>query len=334
MKFSIIIPIYGVEPYLVHCLESVACQTYKDIEVIMVDDGSKDNCPAICDAYVNKDDRFKVIHKINGGLVSARQAGAKVATGDYVVCLDGDDWIGPNYISSFAEEALKNNPDTIICGSTYVFSKKKEIHKSTLETGFYVRDRIERVIFPQLIMTKNGTGLNATVWAKAYKTSLYKRIQLSIDPSIKMGEDRACSLPIIYHSNSLAVIDCCEYYYRSVESSMTHNLKPRYKWGPRLLHVHLWDLIDTNNKDFCQQIYRGTTKGVFSVAISLFYAPGSYLEHKLSIIDLLKDKIYAESINNVSFSGPARIMSFTLKYKLIPVLWICSVLKRIRMKFQ
>lgn len=334
MKFSIIIPIYGVEPYIVQCLESISHQTYRDIEVIMVDDGSKDKCPVICDDYVSKDDRFKVVHKLNGGLVSARQAGAKIATGEYIICVDGDDWIGPNYIKSFAEEAEKNNPDTIICGSTYVYSGREVIHKPNLEVGFYVRDRIEQVIFPQLIRTKKGTGLNATVWAKAFKTSLYIKNQLSINPSIKMGEDRACSLPIIYQSNSLSVIDCCEYCYRSVDSSMTHILKPLYKWGPRLLHEHLWNSIDVNKFDFSQQIYRGTTQGVFNVAISLFYAPGGYRRHRLSIKKLLNDEIYTESIKNASFSGSlsARIMSLTLKYKLVPILWLCSILKLIRRK--
>ena len=100
-RYSIIVPIYKIEQYITQCIESIIHQTYKNIEIILVDDGSDDNCPVICDEYALKDDRIKVIHKENGGLVSARKAGALEATGDYICCVDGDDYIAENYIEEF-----------------------------------------------------------------------------------------------------------------------------------------------------------------------------------------------------------------------------------------
>ena len=91
MLFSVIVPIYNIEKYLKRCIDSVLAQSFGDFELILVDDGSPDNCPAICDEYAAKDERIKVIHKENGGLVSARQEGIKIASGDYVFHLDGDD---------------------------------------------------------------------------------------------------------------------------------------------------------------------------------------------------------------------------------------------------
>lgn len=116
--FSIIVPIYGVEKYLRNCLNSILNQTFHDYEVILVDDGSKDDSPKICDEFVSIDFRFKVIHKTNGGLVSARQAGVHLAKGKFIVCVDGDDWIGLNYLKSFAEIIIKHKPDVIVCGRT------------------------------------------------------------------------------------------------------------------------------------------------------------------------------------------------------------------------
>ena len=100
MLFSVIVPIYNVQKYLKRCIESVLSQTFSDYELILVDDGSLDECPTICDEYAKTNEKIKVIHKQNGGLVSARQAGIRVATGDYVFHLDGDDAVLPDALES------------------------------------------------------------------------------------------------------------------------------------------------------------------------------------------------------------------------------------------
>lgn len=113
MKISVIIPIFNVEKYLQKCVDSVLCQTYKNLEIILVDDGSPDKCPTICDNYVKIDNRIKVIHKQNGGLSDARNLGIEVATGEYIICLDSDDWwIGDNAIED-AVALLSQNPDIL-----------------------------------------------------------------------------------------------------------------------------------------------------------------------------------------------------------------------------
>ena len=116
IKTSIIVPIYGIEDYLPQCIDSILGQTYTNIEIILVDDGAKDNCPAICDGYATKDDRIIVIHKPNGGLVSARKAGIGKATGDYICNVDGDDWIHPDYVKSFVEIIEQYAPDIVCSG--------------------------------------------------------------------------------------------------------------------------------------------------------------------------------------------------------------------------
>ena len=124
IKISIVIPVYNVEKYLQECVDSVVKQSYKNIEIILVDDGSKDNSPKLCDELAKTDDRIKVIHKENGGLSSARNAGMKVITGDYFVFLDSDDyWTDLDFLKKIVNDKLIMNPDIIIFG----YSKDKKL---------------------------------------------------------------------------------------------------------------------------------------------------------------------------------------------------------------
>ena len=113
MLFSVIVPIYKIEKYLPRCIDSVLAQSFDDYELILVDDGSPDHCPEICDAYAQKDARIKVIHKLNGGLVSARQAGITQAVGDYVFHLDGDDAICDDALESAYQIIREMHPDIV-----------------------------------------------------------------------------------------------------------------------------------------------------------------------------------------------------------------------------
>ena len=113
-KVSIVVPIYNVEKYLEQCIDSIINQTLKEIEIILVDDGSPDNCPQICDDYVKKDSRIKVVHKTNGGLSSARNAGIEIATGDYIGFVDSDDYIELDMYEKMYNIAIENNVDFVM----------------------------------------------------------------------------------------------------------------------------------------------------------------------------------------------------------------------------
>ncbi|MDE6526825.1 MAG: glycosyltransferase, partial [Muribaculaceae bacterium] len=112
-KLSVIVPVYKVEDFLPKCIDSILNQTYRNIEVILVDDGSPDNCPAICDKYARKDHRINVIHKTNGGLCSARNAGLDAASGDYVTFVDSDDWIEHDAYKPLISYCIENQLDII-----------------------------------------------------------------------------------------------------------------------------------------------------------------------------------------------------------------------------
>ena len=156
MFFSVIVPIYNIEKYLSRCIDSVLSQTFADFELILVDDGSPDNCPKICDEYAKKDPRIKVVHKENGGLVSARQAGLSIADGDYIFNLDGDDAITPDALIS-AYQIIKDTKADMVSFSYRIYTNDKlgEVVEDLAEEGLYDKKRLEKEIYPNLLSNKN-----------------------------------------------------------------------------------------------------------------------------------------------------------------------------------
>lgn len=271
--FSVIVPVYGVKDFISQCIESVLTQTFSDFELILVDDGSKDGSGDICDEYAKKDNRIKVVHKENGGLVSARKAGAKEAFGEYIVCLDGDDFLGKKYLEYFAETINKTSADIVMDGcvwwvneSKYTVAKVSDgFYGVTLKEGFYDRTRMEKELFPDLIENKKSKSIQNSVWGKAFKRELYVPIQLSVSDHVHMGEDTCVVKPCIARANSFAVNGNAEYFYRQIESSMTRNTKS-YKWEvPEIISRHLEKQISVSEFDFQQQVYRNCVHLLFNV---------------------------------------------------------------------
>ena len=130
---SVILPIYNVEKYLEKCLKSVINQTYKNLEIILVDDGSKDNSPQICDEYAVKDKRIVVIHKSNGGLSDARNAGIEIAKGKYIALIDSDDYVEKDYVQFLYQLIKENNAEMSICSHTVLYTNRTRIEKETGE---------------------------------------------------------------------------------------------------------------------------------------------------------------------------------------------------------
>ena len=171
--YSIIVPIYGVEKYLDKCVQSLIRQKYKNIEIILVDDGSKDNAPRMCDEYSLLDNRIQVIHKSNGGLVSARKAGAEIAKGEYILCVDGDDWVSYDYVSQFDKIVLQFQPDLICCAYYQSSDEGNKQVSFSLDSGYYNQDRIRDKIFPIAIEGGDGSIFPPQLWAKCFKKEIY-----------------------------------------------------------------------------------------------------------------------------------------------------------------
>ncbi len=329
MLFSVVVPIYNVEAYLHQCIESVLSQTYDDFELILVDDGSPDNSPAICDAYAKQDARIKVIHKENGGLVSARIAGAKEANGEYICCLDGDDWLHPSHLEKLEKVISETKPDVVCFGNYKAYEDREVVCKFPFRPGYYTKQDMENTFYSYLIQKENATYFPVSIWNKAFKRSLYVGEQLSIDPVIKIGEDGACTLPIVYKANSMYVLEDCLYYYRQNAASMTKNRKA-FNWnGPKLIAEHLHNRINLDDYDFRAQWHRKTVHELFLVVVSQFYRKESYFAITKDIRAHLKDPIYAEAIAKAKFKGfKGKMALLALKYRLMLLMKLWSRLDK------
>lgn len=203
-KISVIVPVYKVEPYLDKCVSSIVNQTYTNLEIILVDDGSPDNCPAMCEAWAEKDSRIRVIHKTNGGLSDARNAGMTVATGELMAFVDSDDWIAPDMYEYLYQRLTEDNSDIAACGVQMVWEDKKLCRMLT-RAGSCVLNQEEamRAIIEE-------SWLKQPVWYKLYKTDLIWDILFPIG---KCHEDVFWSYQAVGSAKKVSVSDHVGYYY-------------------------------------------------------------------------------------------------------------------------
>ena len=328
MKFSIIVPIYNVEKYLGECIESLINQTYTNFEVILVDDGSLDNSPKICDEYAKKDNRIRVIHKENGGVTCARKVGANNAIGDYIVCVDADDWVEDTYLEEFVKAIEIDNSEVICCEYCTDNGETKIYKPMSFRDGLYKREDIKKEIFPILIEDVDCRYFPNSVAVKAVKREFFVKYQNLVDEGIRIGEDAAVIKPCIYEANSLYIIKKPLYYYRYNPSSATKG-KKAFNWQePKLRGQHFEKTIDMNEFDFREQNYRMVVHALFNVAESQFNRKEKYSVIAKEIKENLKDEYYRNAIKNCKFKGiKGTLALFALKYKAI---WLIKIFNYIK----
>lgn len=250
-KISIIIPIYNVREYLTKCIESVINQTYQDIEIICVDDGSTDGSYEICEYYKKKDSRIKVVHKINEGIVSARQMGLKIANGEYVGFVDGDDWIDEKMYESMIRTMEKSNVDMVETGvidSYNTFTEKERKYK--LKEGIYKSEKFKKNILNNLIYDGkfyNYGVVSVYLWNKLFKRKYIMECFMKLDYKQSMFEDFVSVYPYLIKHQSIAIINKAFYHYRVVNNSTKRrNLKNANE--VLLLHVKTMKQCINNSK--------------------------------------------------------------------------------------
>lgn len=222
---SIIVPIYNVEKYLKQCLDSILSQTYDDYEIILVDDGATDDCPKICDEYALSNSKIRVIHKQNGGLVSAWMAGVNVCKGEYICFIDSDDFIGKDYLSKLYNALINNNADlsAMSCIRYYNEVTNNKWRINTLEQGTYrIADYRDRIIcdygnFNRIVSNSR--------WGKLIKTDLVKKAMVSCTEQISYGEDQQLTIGILVRANNVAIVDDYDYFYRYNPNSIVNSYR-------------------------------------------------------------------------------------------------------------
>ena len=211
---SIIIPIYDVERFLDRCIQSVLKQTYTNIEIILVDDGSHDNCPQMCDKYALNDKRIKVIHKKNGGLSSARNAGLKIATGEWIGFVDSDDWIEPNTYEEAITAALENTVDVVQWNLIPFDDTHEKQIQYLYESGIY---KIKELNTMHWILN--------TAYTKLYAKYLFDEYQFQYPDGVSIIEDICVSYRVFCKISKLYFINKTFYHYYHRTDSILHTIK-------------------------------------------------------------------------------------------------------------
>lgn len=222
---SVIVPVYNVEKYLHRCVESIRNQVYRNLEIILVDDGSQDQSPGICDEFAAQDERIKVIHRENGGQGLARNSALDIATGAYVVFIDSDDWISPEHIQSLYDGLKRCSADVAIGSYTAVGSdQSQKVCRTSLQERIYEgRDITQKLVLPLFGADENfhsDVQVNASSSMSLYSMKLIAEHGIRyLNVRQVVGEDLFFNLDIYYRAKKIVVIDEVGYYYFENECS-------------------------------------------------------------------------------------------------------------------
>lgn len=220
IKITIVVPVYNVEDYIKECLDSLIEQTYDNIEIILVDDGSTDSSGIICDEYSERDQRIRVVHKRNGGLVSARKAGIMLASGEYTAYVDSDDWIEREAYEKLVKILELYHPDMIAFGFKKEYLNFSVERKELLNEGFYnKKDFVDEAKHHIANCHFYCPIVHASVCCKIFKTNLLKVHQMNVNTEIHIGEDMAVTFPYILSIKNLYIKKECIYHYRVRKTS-------------------------------------------------------------------------------------------------------------------
>lgn len=261
---SIVVPIYNVEEYLPICIERIIEQSYKNLELILVDDGSPDQCPSICEKYKNIDSRIRVLHKKNGGLSDARNAGLKIAKGKWITFIDSDDYIGFDFIKELHRAALQNEADISICDYSSVYNNSGQEKIRSFEKKFNNIECLKNMYHPEI------HGMEFVAWGKLYRMRLFSDFQIEY-PVGKLHEDMFITYKLIYLAAKIVFSNYVGYFYRiRKDSIMTSDFNLK-----RLV------ILDAR-EEACDFFLRENESEVFDFAVNAYFREFVVLYSELS----------------------------------------------------
>ena len=216
---SVIVPVYNIVPYIRRCIESILNQTYKNLEIILVDDGSTDASGETCDEYAKNDSRIRVIHKKNGGLVSARKAGIAKASGVYATYVDGDDWIEPNMYAELIKKI--GDADIIVSGVHRDYKTHSICEVNKIPQGIY-EGKCLNEIYSRMIYTGKffERGIQPHVYNSLFKRNILMKNQMDVPNEINVGEDAACFYPTLLNAEKIVLVNESYYHYVMRDNSI------------------------------------------------------------------------------------------------------------------
>lgn len=294
---SIIVPIYNMENYLAKCIESLIMQTYSNIEILLINDGSTDSSSNICEAYEKKDYRIKTYHKSNSGVSSARNLGIRMSNGKYIVFVDSDDYVEDSYIYTLVSAFNKENVQMGIIDYYNVFQKEiTTFSKDNSEIEYLNNEMVLQSIFDE----KMYLGY---LWNKIFLKSIIIENNIKFYENIKIWEDLVFCIEYIYSIQLSCYIHLPLYYYVQRENS-TVNLKDNSKEATKILAIQkLYDLSKNKSNYFSNYI----KSEFFNMLVAMFYSNKTFHEYKIDVVNVIKSDIEY-------LTKKHKLMFFMIKY--------------------
>lgn len=329
IKVSIILPIFNVEKYLDRCMDSLLNQTLEDIEIIMVDDGSPDNCHQMCDEYAKKDNRVKVVHKKNAGLGFARNSGLEVAKGEYIAFVDSDDYVGLNMYKTLYDRAEADKCDAVFCGFRTEVKQNKWVYSDEVDADKLWRGKDVQLFM--LDMIASGAGVKAerlyqmSVWHSIYKRSIIEDNHLRFVSEREVAsEDIPFQVDYLSKANTVAYIQETFYSYCLNGTSLTATLKPeKYARYKQLRACLLTKSSDAEYVSRVNRLFIGYTRS------HLYDIINSAWKNKVAMMkDIQTDKVWKEINQSYSPVNLPFISKSIYKFLLLPsasllFVWMC-----------
>lgn len=323
-KISVIIPVYNVEKYLFRCVDSIIGQTYHNIEIILVDDGSTDSSPKICDEYQKIDKRVKVIHKKNSGAASSRNIGLANAKGDYIAFIDSDDYIELDMYENMMKINEEYNCDIVLCDCYKENENTREVFTHNIREGFYNKEMLYKEYFPTLLMT-NSVNYPPTIsnCVCLFNKMLLESHQIFYKDGLRFSEDLLFGSQAMYYANSFYYMkNHCYYHYMYNPTSVT-NVFYKNKWDiMKQLHIEIEKFfLPIKNYNFQRQV---DLVLLFIVYHCIGNIKTSALDKKIKqneIKNILEniDVINMFSrikINSLDISWKLKVITFVYKYRI------------------
>lgn len=302
---SIIIPVYKVERFLPKCLDSIINQTYFNLDIILIDDGSPDNCGKICDEYASNDERITVIHRKNEGVVQARITGFEICKGEYIFFVDADDYISKDAIEILVKNALQYNADLVVASHYIENSNNVEIDKRTIHQGLYNKEEITDLLKNKFLFdgTLGKSGFPLYLWGKLYKKdSLFSKLENG--KGISFAEDIITVFATIKEIKSMVVVKEPIYYYVSHDDQITKK-KPEDLWPE---FIKAWkklkelDKSDLLKNQLPERIISRISSTLISISIRNNY---NYFK------TFINNNVYDDFINNLVWDNKNLILHST-----------------------
>lgn len=315
LKISVIVPIYKVEKYLDRCIDSIINQTYKHLEIILVDDGSPDYCPQMCDEWAKKDNRIKVIHKINGGVSSARNAGLDVATGEYIQFVDSDDYLELDACETLINKIVNNNADIVVSAFKSIGKHIKCIKTENFSTHKLM----------QAVQNLYKYGALNAVWNKLYKKDVINNIRFQED--MKYGEDLYFNLQYIKKCRTIVYTSQQLYNYVNTPGSVVHSFSEQCFSD----HCKIYDYIEKEYKsqypEFTQFFNQMQSNLILFVFTSLTQTSRLTNAQKRFLVKTYTNTTYFKNAKQYATSLVKKIQCFLLQRNCLNILKILYKIK-------